>query len=127
MCNDQYKYRVEFPKTWKDKKQHRMNQWKKGYQPTPYWNATKSFPRKDFHSNHLNTQGSGKLVNPGTKKFGDSYRETLKCWECREPHLRRNCPHLIAANNTAVHNLQEASTVGDMGRSLHRINVAIDG
>jgi hypothetical protein len=26
-----------------------------------------------------------------------------------------------------VHNLQEASTVGDVGRSLHQINVAMDG
>ena len=70
MCYDQYKQQVEFPKTWKDKKKNGINQWKKGYQPTPYQNATKSFPRKDFHSNHLNAQGSGKLVNLGTKKFG---------------------------------------------------------
>jgi len=61
------------------------------------------------------------------KKFGDNSREPLKCWECGEPHLRRNCPRLITTNNTTVHNLQEASIVGDMGRSLHRINTAIDG
>jgi hypothetical protein len=61
------------------------------------------------------------------KKFGDNSREPLKCWECGEPHLRRNCPCLISANRTVVHNLQEASTVGDVGRSLHRINAAIDG
>jgi hypothetical protein len=36
MCYDQYKQRAEFPKTWKDKKQDRMNQQKKGYHPTPY-------------------------------------------------------------------------------------------
>ena len=72
-------------------------------------------------------QGSGKPVNLGTKKFGDSPREPLKCWECGEPHLRRNCPHLNLANRTTIHNLQEALTVGDMGRSLHRINAAIDG
>jgi hypothetical protein len=92
MCYDQYKQWVEFPKAWKDKKQERMNQWKKGYQPAPHRNTTKSFPRKDFHSNHPNTQGSGKPVNLGMKKFGDNPREPLKCWECREPHLRRNCP-----------------------------------
>jgi hypothetical protein len=127
MCYDQDKKRVEFPKTWKDKKQDRMNQRKKGYQPTPYQDATKSFPRKDFHSNHPNTQGSGKLVNLGTKKFGDNSHKELKCWECGEPHLRRNCPRLIAANIIFVHNLQEASTVGDVGRSMHWINAAIDG
>jgi hypothetical protein len=75
----------------------------------------------------MNTQGSGKLVNLGMKKFGDKSHEPLKCWECGEPHIRRNCPCLIASNITVVHNLQETSTVGDMGRSLHRINVVIDG
>jgi hypothetical protein len=82
-----------------------MNQWKKGYQPTPYRNAGKSFSRKDFHSNHPNTQGSGKRVNLGTNKFGDSSHEPLKCWECGEPHLRRNYPHLVSTNITIVHNL----------------------
>jgi hypothetical protein len=72
-------------------------------------------------------QGSGKLVNLGMKKFWDNSHEPLKCWECGEPHLRRNYPRLIATNRTVVHNLQEASTVGDMGKSLHRINAAIDG
>jgi hypothetical protein len=38
-----------------------------------------------------------------------------------------NCPRLITTNKTSVHNLQEASIVGDMGRSLHQINAAIDG
>jgi hypothetical protein len=60
-------------------------------------------------------------------KFGDVPRKPLKCWECGEPHLRKNCPHLISANITVVHNLQEASKVGDVGRSLHQINETIDG
>jgi hypothetical protein len=103
-----------------------MNQQKKGYQPTPYRNAAKSFPRKNFHSNHLNAQGSGKRVKLGTKKFGDNSSEPLKFWECGEPHLRRNYPRLILANITSIQNLQEASIVGDVGRSLHQIDAAID-
>jgi hypothetical protein len=117
----------KFPKAWKDKKQDRMNQRKKGYQPAPFWNTTKSFPRKYFHSNNQNTQGGGKPVNLGTKKFGDSPREPLKCWECGEPHLRRNCPCLTSVARTTVHNLQEASIVGDVGKSLHQINAVMDG
>jgi hypothetical protein len=95
-----------------------MNQWKKGYQPTPYQSATKSFPRKEFHSNNPNTQGNGKPVNLGMKKFGDIPHKPLKCWECGEPHLRRICPRLNPTNRTVVHNLQEASTVGDVGATL---------
>jgi hypothetical protein len=127
MCYDQYKQQSELPKSWKDKKQDRMNQRKKGYQPTPFWNAAKRFPRKYFHSNNHNTQGGGKPVNLGIKNFGDSPREPLKCWECGEPHLRRNSPRLNFAAKTMVHNLQEASTVGDVGRISHKINEKMDG
>jgi hypothetical protein len=75
----------------------------------------------------MNTQNNNKPVNLGIKKFGDNSRKPLKCWECGEPHLRRNCPRLISANIIAIHNLQEASIVGDVGRSLHQINASIDG
>jgi hypothetical protein len=104
-----------------------MNQWKKGYQSTPYQNATKRFPRKYFQSNNPNTQGNGKPINLATKKFGDNPHEPLKCWECEEPHLRRNCPRLNSTTRTVVHNLQEASTMGYVGRSLHQINAVMDG
>jgi hypothetical protein len=103
-----------------------MNQRKKGYHPTPYRNTTKSFPRKDLHSNPLNAQGSRKIENLGEKRFGDNFRKTLKCGECGEPHLRRKYPCLSSTNRIFVHNLQEASIVGDMGRSLHQINAVVD-
>jgi hypothetical protein len=65
------------------------------------------------------TQGSGKPVNLGMKKFGDIPHEPLKCWECGEPHLRTNCPRFNPTTIIFVHSLQEASKVGDVGRSLH--------
>jgi hypothetical protein len=104
-----------------------MNQQKKGYQPTPHQNTVKSFPRKYSRFNHPTALRSGKPVNLGMKKFGDNSCEPLKCWECGEPHIRRKYPCLISANRTVVHNLQEALIVGDVGRSLHRINATIDG
>ena len=127
MCYDQYKQRSKFPKSCKDKHQDWVNQRKKGYQPTPFWSATNSFPRKYFHTNNQNTQGGGKPINMGTNKFGESPREPLKWWECGEPHLRRNFPRLTSAARTLVHNLREASMVGDVGRSLHWINAVVDG
>jgi hypothetical protein len=83
-----------------------MNQCKKGFQPTPFRNMEKGFQRKDYHSNTQNAQGGNKPVNLGVKKVGDSPREPLKCWECGEPHLRRNCPRLNPTVRTSVHNLQ---------------------
>ena len=104
-----------------------MNQRKKGYHPAPYQNASKCFPRKYFYTNNKNTQGGAKSVNLGTKKFGDSPHELLKCWECGEPHLRRNYPRLTLSSKTMVHNLQKTSTVGEVGKILHQINAVMDG
>jgi len=39
----------------------------------------------------------------------------------------RNCPHLTSATRTMIHNLQEASTVEDVGRILYQINAVADG
>jgi hypothetical protein len=89
--------------------------------------CSKKISKKGFSLQSSEYARRHKPVNLGTKKFGDSSREPLKCWECGEPHLRRNCPRLSSTNRTVVHNLQEASMVGDVGRSLHRINAAIDG
>ena len=63
MCYDRYKQRSKIPKARKDKKQDRMNQWKKGFQPTPFQNMPNNSQRKDFHSNNQNTQGGGIPVN----------------------------------------------------------------
>jgi predicted aspartyl protease len=61
----------------------------------------------------------------GFKKTIDNPREPLKCWGCGEPHLLRNCPHQNSTNRT-IQNIQEASTIGDIGKSIHRINAALD-
>ena len=104
-----------------------MNQQNKGFQPTLFCNMVKGFQKKDYYSNTQSTQGGGRIAKLGVNKDGDSPIEPLKCWECGEPHLRRNCPRLTSTARTTVHNLQEASTVGDMGRSMHKINAAVDG
>ena len=52
-------------------------------------------------------------------------RETLTCWECGEPHLKRYFPRLTGENNT-LYKIQEASTFGEIGRSFHKINVALE-
>jgi hypothetical protein len=85
------------------------------------------FQRKYFHGSNQNTQGGARPVNLAAKKFRDNPREPPKCWECGEPHLRRNCPHLTSTAMTTVHNLKEASTVGDVGKSVQKINAVVDG
>jgi predicted aspartyl protease len=41
--------------------------------------------------------------------------------------LQRNGPCLNPIGRTTVQNLQEYSTVGDVGRSIHRIHAVVDG
>ena len=59
MCYDQYKQWSEIPKAWKDKKQDKMNQQKKGFQPTPFWNMEKNLQRTNLCTKNQNTQGGG--------------------------------------------------------------------
>jgi len=104
-----------------------MNQCKKGFKQTPFCNMNKGFQRNYHPSSTQKTQGGNKPVNLGFKKIADGPREQLKCWECGEPILQRNCPRLNIENRTVVHNLQESTTVGDMGKYIHRINVSLEG
>jgi hypothetical protein len=123
MCYDQYKQRSEISQGL-ERQETRQNE------PAEEEISTNPLPEcsKEFSKERVsNTQGGGKPVNLGTNKFGDSPREPLKCWECGEPHLRRNYPRLTSTTRTTIHNLQEASTVGYVGRILHRINVVVDG
>ena len=63
-----------------------------------------------------------KTVHLGPKGVIGTPKEPLKCWECEGPHLQRNFP-LLGESNKTVHNLQEASTMGEIGKSFHWINV----
>jgi len=88
---------------------------------------TKGFQRNDHWSRTQQDQGENKLVNLGYKKIIDNSREELKCWECGEPHLWRNCLRLNPSITATIHNLPKATTVEDMGNYIHRINVALEG
>ena len=52
-------------------------------------------------------------------------REPLKCQECGEPHYFKDY-HIRNSFFNNVHSIQEASTVGDMERSMPRISVALE-
>jgi hypothetical protein len=52
-------------------------------------------------------------------------REPLKCWGCGEEHLLRDYPHR-QQNSRKVYNIQEATTVNDVARSVSQIYAALD-
>jgi hypothetical protein len=49
----------------------------------------------------------------------------LKCWGCGEEHLLRDYPHR-QKNSRRVYNIQEATTVNDMAKSMPWIYAFVD-
>jgi hypothetical protein len=57
---------------------------------------------------------------------GQRSRETsIQCWGCKGDHKYRDCPHKNG-KVIAVHNVQQAKTVEDMGISVTRIYAALE-
>jgi hypothetical protein len=52
-------------------------------------------------------------------------REPMKCWGCGEEHLLRDFPHR-QYNSRKIYNIQEATTVNDVARSVSQIYAALD-
>jgi hypothetical protein len=49
----------------------------------------------------------------------------LKCWGCGEEHLLRDCPHR-QQNNRRIYNVQEATIVNNVAKSVPQIYAALD-
>ena len=47
----------------------------------------------------------------------------MKCWICKENHFSSQ----FMCNKNKIHNIQEASTIGDVGGSVQRIYTTVDG
>ena len=58
-----------------------------------------------------------------TKNF--ERKEPIKCWECTGPHYASAFPNRkkIVRN---IHTIQEEMTVGDLARTMPRINAALE-
>jgi len=73
---------------------------------------------KVAYSENRQSEGASKLVND------QKLKPSLQCWGCREPHYYKNCLH--KARTEQLSNMQEASTVKEVVRSMLKINVALD-
>eukprot|EP00253_Pinus_taeda_P011491 PITA_11491 len=51
-------------------------------------------------------------------------RPQVQCWGCGVPHYVKNCPQRKGTEQLSQ--IHEASTVGEVGRSIPRINAALD-
>ena len=77
-----------------------------------------------YNKNEHLPQKSVKPANLGIKGVLVTPKEPLKCSECGEPHLRINFPR-FNGESKMLHNIQEASTVGEIGKNYHIINASL--
>eukprot|EP00253_Pinus_taeda_P028202 PITA_28202 len=79
-------------------------------------------PRSAFRAKSI---GETRMSEPPAKMDTEgSNRPPVQCWGCGGPHYVKNCPQRKGTDQ--ISQIHEASTVGDVGRSMPRINAALD-
>ena len=81
--------------------------------------------RNNTPNNQNNSKGKEFANNHGnfTKNF--ERKEPIKCWKCNGPHYASVYPNQkkIVSN---IHTIQEEMTVGELARSMPRINATLE-
>ena len=95
---EQNKGKIDFRKSWKDKKQDHQNQRKKGFKPPPFQGS--SFQQGQGVTNEH------KIPESERKRK----RQPIECWGCGGDHLQRFFPQQSKSTRTA-YNIQEEDTV----------------
>ena len=91
-CYEQSKGKPNYHKAWKDKKNEKFDQRRKGFKPSRFRNQQKQ--PSQATSNPVGVTG-------GNPKDPHQNKGPLKCWKCEGPHLRRYCP---LENESAIPN-----------------------
>eukprot|EP00253_Pinus_taeda_P031732 PITA_31732 len=78
------------------------------------WNEKKSFKSIGYNKGNRNS---------GSKGNG-TVRPPVQCWGCGGPHYIKNCPQRKGTEQLSQ--IHEASTVGEIGCSVPRINAALE-
>ena len=105
-CYEQSKGKPKYHKTWKDKKNEKSNQRKKGFKPYNFRNQQKQ-PSQD----------ASKLARVVGEKPRDpqQIREPHQCWRCGRPHIHKNFP-LENESARPSYNIQEAKNSGSCSK-----------
>jgi hypothetical protein len=98
-------------KYWKDKKNVKSDQRRKGFKPP--------FNRNEPNRNHQDQYAKGDFKKEDS--LGKRGIPPIQCWGCKEDHLYKDFPHRKDRVKT-VHKIQEATTVEDMGRIYASLN-----
>ena len=109
---EQKKEKPTFQKSREGKKKFKREKRHKGNKPTFFRN---------------NPLGQPSFIEPRKAEVGGQLpRQTpMECWGCKENHRYRDCPHKNDKAR-AVHNVQQAKIVEDMGSRMPRIYVDLN-
>ena len=121
---------------WKAKKNNNQPEFKKKeFVPHRNFknNKTKNYSNnKNFQGNRNGTSNNsnnfkGKEAANNHGNFTKSFerKEPIKCWECNGPHYASVCPNRKKTVSN-IHTVQEEMTVGELARSMPRINAALE-
>jgi hypothetical protein len=126
-CYEQLNHKEEHPKEWK--KKSKMGFKKKGVKPSRFKNYGKgsrmSFPTKSVNQQNFPSQSGNKTFGSALGRTESTKKEPLKCWGCGEEHMLRDFPHRNPSSK-GVYNIQEATMVDDVARSMPKIHAALD-
>jgi hypothetical protein len=126
-CYEQLGHRTEPREGWKQKNSSGFQ--KKGFKSPRFKNYKKdsrmSFPTRSVRQQNFPSQSGNKPSGSTPGKIDNPKREPLKCWGCGEEHLLRDCLHR-QQNSRRIYNIQEATTVNDVARSVPQIYAALD-
>jgi hypothetical protein len=103
--------RESLQKYWKDKKNVKSNQRRKIFNPP--------FNRNDPNRDHQYQYAKGDFKKEYS--LGKRGRPPIQCQGCKEDHMYKDCPQRNDRVKT-VHNIQEATTIEDMGRIYAALN-----
>lgn len=128
ICYQQSKQKGEIPrKRWNDKRSNKLAGNNKGSRSSGNKGVGKGWNNRNIQKNSFRSKPTNesrvseqlvKLDNEGTT------RPPVQCWGCGGPHYIKNCPQRKGTEQ--ISQIHEASTVGDVGHSLPRINAALD-
>ena len=77
------KGKLDYQKTWKDKRNDKSDQRKKGFKPSNFRNQQKKPAQVEKQPTRVTTE---------KPKDPQQNRGPLQCWKCGGPHMRKYCP-----------------------------------
>eukprot|EP00253_Pinus_taeda_P018433 PITA_18433 len=126
ICYQQNKQKGDISsKRWNDRKSNRVAGNNKGSRGNGGKSAGKGqFNRKTTKGTFRAKPSESRVSEPPARSEIEGTRPPVQCWGCGGPHYVKNCPRRKGVDQ--ISQIDEASTVGDVARSVPRINAALE-